>query len=895
MTLPPPDSDTRNAPRVGGWTLPACVLAGGLAVTLALAAWSVHTNAGERQARFERRVETFRQLLVTRTQSHIDTIPGLRLAASGPRPLTDIEFSRYVETVALTERFPSMALSFVADLVPDAQRDAYVASVRAASPGQAAFDIQPPGRRPLYMVLRHQQPGDPGSTGYDLFDPTRPYRPMVEAAIDSGGYVATGPLKLARDRDRPDDPALTSIVVRAATYRDGVVPDTLAARRARVSGAVGIAFRTMQLARGALPPELGDGAHVRIVDVQAQLAGQPALLFDNRKDIPASAAGTLAQDVRVADRTWRLEATPSPHAAWNDADLTTWVLLVTGLVTSLSLAAMTRALTRANAIAEARIREGLAQVEADRYELALSEGRFRMLFEHSLDAVLRTRPDGSILAANPAACAMFGMPESELIAHGRERVVDMTDARAHELVARRARQGQARGRIRMFRADGSAFEAEVSSMIYSDTGETSASVVVRDLSDMLREASERQRLESQLRHAQKMEAVGMLAGGIAHDFNNVLAVVLGNTAMAAQDLGPGHPAAANLERVRQASLRARTLVQQLLTFSRPPTENRRVQLLRPLVEEALALLRSTLPATVEMRVRLTEAPLPVLTDTTQVQQVVINLCSNAWQALPQHKGRIEVTLEAVSCDPAHPGLDGLENARPCARLRVRDDGIGMDEATRGRIFEPFFTTKDQGEGTGLGLAMVHGIVTGHGGAIVVDSQPGAGATFDILLPLADVDAAGDRALGDDDGPDGSTQPAAPPARGRGQHVMYVDDDEVVSLTAEALLLREGYRVQTHVDPAAAIAALQADPGGFDLVVTDYNMPQMSGLDVAAAVRAMRDDLPVVITSGRVSEELVEGARALGVARVMLKEYIVEQLGGLAGELLAGSDEGEAVV
>jgi CheY-like chemotaxis protein len=319
-----------------------------------------------------------------------------------------------------------------------------------------------------------------------------------------------------------------------------------------------------------------------------------------------------------------------------------------------------------------------------------------------------------------------------------------------------------------------------------------------------------------------------------------------------------------------------------------------VQPLRPLVEEALALLRSTLPATVQMRVLLADAPLPVLTDATQVQQVVINLCNNAWQALPHHKGRIEVTLEAVLCDPAHPGLDGLDRARPCARLRVRDNGSGMDDATRSRIFEPFFTTKGQGEGTGLGLAMVHGIVTGHGGAIIVESHPGAGATFDILLPLAvDADAGADTDA--TARTDASLLAAAPPApvRGRGQRVMYIDDDEVVSLTAEALLLREGYRVETHVDPAAAIAALQADPHAFDLVVTDYNMPQMSGLDVAAAVRAMRADLPVVITSGRVSEDLVEGARAVGVARVMLKEYIVEQLGGLAGELLAGRAENEA--
>lgn len=846
--------------------LPWLLFAATLVVTLALAAWSVMRNAADRKALFERHTEAFRLSLTGAVRSHLDILPGLRLAASGAQRLDDAQFSRYADTMLGTGRYAGLTLSFIAERVEAAGRDAYVERVRADRSidpaGHPGFDIQPSGTRPEYMLLRHQLPRDPLSDGYDLYDPGQPYRQAVERAIADGGLVATAPLLLARDRHRPPHPELSHVVVRAATYRSDHLPGGTAARRAAATGVVGIALRTTALVRSALPPELASPARVRVTDQDA--AGAAAVYDSEPGAAPAAQAQRFA--LNVADRRWLVEVAPAPLAWWRDVDEGTAALLAAGLVCAASLATLTAGLSRGRRRAEARVREGLARLEAEKAQLARSETRLRLLFEHSLDAVLNTRPGGGVIAANRAACELFGRSEAEFIAAGRADLLDLEDPRLPELMAQRNATGRTRGQIRMRRGDGSLFEAEVSSMSYQDSdGSGLASVIVRDLTPSLSAAAERQRLEAQLRHAQKMQAIGTLAGGIAHDFNNVLAVVLGGTALLDTDLADDHAGRPHLQRIRQAGLRARTLVQQLLTFGRPSAEGRWAQPLQPLVQEALALLRLSLPVTVTLDVQLTDAPVHVVTEPTQIQQVLLNLCNNAWQAMPGHQGRIEITLEARMLDD-----------RPWARLGVQDDGAGMDAALRERIFEPFFTTKVAGQGTGLGLAMVHGIITGHGGRIEVSSAPGHGSLFEIWLPVVAATAA-----------ETTAEPtSAAAARGQGQRILYLDDDEVLRLTVAALLERQGYRVETHADPEAALAAVAATPAAIDLVVTDYNMPQMSGLAVARAVRQLHPALPVLIVTGQVSDALRADSAALPGVGLCAKEFIDEQLAAQVAVLLA---------
>ena len=510
--------------------------------------------------------------------------------------------------------------------------------------------------------------------------------------------------------------------------------------------------------------------------------------------------------------------------------------------------------------------------------LAGAEQRHRLLLDNNFDAILRTTPGGRVLAANAAACALFGCSEDALRAAGRAGLVDADDPRLPRLLAQREATGRSSGRQRLRRADGSLFEAEVSSIVYTDAdGALAASLTVRDLSAQIAAEAERNRFEQRLREAQKLESIGTLAGGIAHDFNNILAAILSNAAMLRQDLGSAHPGAAALSRIDRSALRARSLVQQILTFSRRNPEQRHAQPLQPLLQEAAALLHATLPASVRLSLDLPETALHVVCDGTQMQQVLINLCTNAWQAMPGQQGRIDVTLRA------EVGADGAASAV----LRVRDDGQGIDAATRERLFEPFFTTKPVGQGTGLGLAVVHGIVTAHGGAVTVHSSPGAGSTFELRFALA---TAADRAraahLAADPAALAADAPApAAPAPGHGEQVLYVDDDPVLAITVESLLQRAGWRVHTCAGGAEALALLQADPAAFDLVVTDYNMPGMSGLDLAAALLELRADLPVVVTSGHVSEELLARADALQVRHVMLKEYTLERLVPLLQGLL----------
>lgn len=404
--------------------------------------------------------------------------------------------------------------------------------------------------------------------------------------------------------------------------------------------------------------------------------------------------------------------------------------------------------------------------------------------------------------------------------------------------------------------------------------------VGRNVTASVRAEQARRELEAQLREAQKMESVGTLAGGIAHDFNNILGAILGNLTLARGDLDDMHPAQEPLQQIFSSTLRARSLVQQILAFSRRQPQELKSQPVRPVVEETIMLLRATLPAGVGLDLQLESQPIFVNCDGTQLQQVLLNLCTNAWHACTEGAATIAVGLDSVELNAVDAARLRLEGAGTHAHLWVRDQGHGMDAATMERIFEPFFTTKPVGRGTGLGLAVVHGIVTSHRGAIRVTSTPGQGSCFDLYFPAVAWDGEAVLAAKAD-------AEAAGPLQGRGQVVLAIDDDEIMLLVTTRLLERAGYRVSGSSDPVQALAALHAAPEQFDLVITDFNMPQTSGIDVARVVRQLRADLPVIISSGDITEALRAQAMSLGVWALMHKERTFEDVAALAHQALAG--------
>ena len=407
---------------------------------------------------------------------------------------------------------------------------------------------------------------------------------------------------------------------------------------------------------------------------------------------------------------------------------------------------------------------------------------------------------------------------------------------------------------------------------------------------------ERQTLEAQLREAHKLEAIGRLAGGIAHDFNNVLGGLLGNVMLACDLLPPAHLARQHLDLIARGGDHARELVQQILAFSRRQPQALEALALAPLVEATVSLLRAATPPGVMLQIKRQKAELRVQADATQIQQVLMNLCTNAWQALQGRPGLVEIGLGVLSLDVSLSDQLNGPGAGEWAHLWVQDDGCGMDEATRTHLFEPFFTTKPVGEGTGLGLAVAHGIVLAHHGAIVADSVLGQGTCFHVYLPLltgvaqaahaAPVTVTAALPLLPLSHPMASPQPV-PSLTADAPHVLYLDDDEVMRLTAQGLLQRVGCRVSLFQRGQAAVAAVAADPQGYDLVVTDFNMPDLSGIEVAQALARLRPDLPVLLTSGYWTDDLQAQARAAGVRGMLRKERSVEQLGTLALSLIEG--------
>jgi len=393
-------------------------------------------------------------------------------------------------------------------------------------------------------------------------------------------------------------------------------------------------------------------------------------------------------------------------------------------------------------------------------------------------------------------------------------------------------------------------------------------------------------LEAQLRESQKMQAIGTLAGGVAHDFNNIIAAILGNAELARGDATDAR-VLESLAEIERAGKRGRDLVRQILSFSRRQPIVRRATQLADVVDESVALLRATLPARVSLEVSCAEDVPLVLADPTQMEQVIINLASNAVHAIQHQQGVVRIELSAVDIDadptdlrPGHHSIRKFVEKWPgrSVCLSVSDNGIGMDAATLARIFEPFFTTKPVNEGTGLGLSVVHGIIESHGGATDVTSEVGKGTRFRAYFPIAVVADANDSAPAIP--PAGATLRWEPPApvsvdASPTATIMYLDDDAALVSLVGRLLRRRGWEVVGFTDQQRALAALAAEPQRFALLVTDYNMPGMSGIDVALKAREIFPALPIAIASGFVDDTLRDKAAFIGVHDLLRKETVVD--------------------
>ena len=399
-------------------------------------------------------------------------------------------------------------------------------------------------------------------------------------------------------------------------------------------------------------------------------------------------------------------------------------------------------------------------------------------------------------------------------------------------------------------------------------GEIFANALGREQAEL-----EKQTLELRLRHAQRMEALGTLAGGIAHDFNNILAAILGYAEMALGRLRRDSREWQHVQEVRKAGERARDIVDRILAFSRRTEQRHRPVRMRPLLEETAGLLGASLPPTVTLRMRLPEEDAIVLGEPSRLQQVVMNLCTNAAQATAA-QGVIDVALDPVALDTERALSHGALAAGRYVRLSIRDSGHGMDAATMERIFEPFFTTKAAGTGTGLGLAMVHGIVSDHGGAIDVRSRPGAGTSFEVYFRQAEAPPA------DDD------RSEAPVPLGQGEAILFVDDERPLVRLGEEMLAEIGYEPIGFDRSSAALAAFRADPDRFDLVLTDEIMPEMTGTELATALHEIRPDLPIILMTGHGAPVAARGSRAAGIREVLKKPLLSADLAkGLARHLV----------
>ncbi len=503
-------------------------------------------------------------------------------------------------------------------------------------------------------------------------------------------------------------------------------------------------------------------------------------------------------------------------------------------------------------------------------ELRKSEERYRTILESINEGYFETDLRGRLTFFNEALRKMLGYTREELMTMDNRDYSSPETAKKTFQVFRRIYETGKPAKLMNFETitkDGSVRYHEISaSLMQNPEGQPIGfRGVARDITDKKRMEEEKEVLERQLRHAQTMEVIGTLAAGIAHDFNNILSSIIGYTELALEDLPEGASVQSDMKQVLNAGLRAKDLVKQLLSFSREEKQEFQPVRVSAVIEEALKFIMQTIPSNIEIRQNISAKTERVWADPAEIHRVVINLCVNAAYAMREKGGILEVDL--VKVDLEDPLVVRRLNVQPgpYLKLTVRDTGEGIEAVNLDRIFDPYFTTKQRTEGTGLGLAVVHGVVESCGGAITVQSKLGEGATFDVFLPVI---TGGEESVREVT----AQQPGEKKAR-----ILFVDDEEPIATLAKRTLERLGYRVEVRTSSLEVLEVFRARPDQFDLVITDYMMPNMTGVKLAEEIKRIRRDVPIILCTGYSETVAQEQAESIGIREILMKPLVREEI------------------
>ncbi len=492
-------------------------------------------------------------------------------------------------------------------------------------------------------------------------------------------------------------------------------------------------------------------------------------------------------------------------------------------------------------------------------DLQESVAKFRVLFEFSPQIVILTEAaDGRIIDVNNKFCENVGMSKEELVGKSTTELGFFTPEQRASHITEIREKGEIQGLEReIVLPDGRKFDGLVYSRLLTFLDKPYVLTIVVDI-------TEHKMLERKLLQSQKMEAIGTLAAGIAHDFNNILNSMFGYIEVLKRDLKGNERALSNLKSIGIGGRRAASLIQQILTFSRQADQNNVAVQLQTVIDDVVGLLHSTLPASVEIQQEVDVNCKEVMGDDTQLHQVVMNLCTNALQAMQEKGGVLAIELKQISVSRALAENNSDLPAGEYARLRIKDTGIGIDEMVRQRIFEPYYSNRPSGEGTGLGLAMVHGIVKSHAGTIRCRSEVGGGTLFEMFIPVMK------------EGVIVVKQEESTPPEFKGR-ILYVDDEIANKQIWEIAFKHIGCKIVAETDSEKALQIFQQSPGSFDVVITDQTMPGMTGLELARQMLEIRPDLPIILATGFDNNANKEGALKTGIKGFIKKPHSLDDL------------------